>query len=904
MSLSPLSDTLALYILNQRAILDALSIWAKGQNNRPLDQQLWDMLKKHASAIHFEHSLDHTQTLLEDFRLHSSQQTSKLKRHCGQVLEDALQHLLRTHFEWRHYTPLIRYDRVLQVQAWLAECNPDPLQCYLWAVDCIQEESTSSTRVSFATSLRQLPLELLKVLIHGPTLPGVGNPVVQQLRAEGLTEIHRHLNGNALPNLLWAYLVLPPYRLVPKELAGNVDGLEGCDCIALIRTARDLRSALIRRLLRRHTQDWNKDVLERLQYPYETLPVYFRDRDTFQLSGLPDYRDPAALLLFGEDEPLIGERAFLYHAFRLFHESTDDALLAAALHAYLLIQNLIWRALIQPRIKSKGFDRFDRYHSLFLRRPEKDLRLSRVRESYFHRLIQAQRTGGVRWIELRTTPFDGVLQESRRLEQALHRILEKDIADRQRELKRVLSESQDGNLPTAWLAAPGQRDYQLNQILQEIRANTLQAGLIFHFIKQADTLKAREQDDIIPCRHSRLRCLVWKQAIEIRRIRRSRRYGQYIVGLDAANSELKARPEVFAPAIRWLREVPCLPADPAYESLIRRFDPNEPNHYGLTFHVGEDFRHLLSGLRAVDEALRFLDMGPGDRIGHGLALGIDYKSWCERVSGEVAMPCGERLDDLVWLRERLSKEPGRFGRLLFAIDDKIRRLAWELYSPLIKELESKEWNSQRHTDWELLQLALVDWQHLYEAWTWRGRDPLRYGDPTAWLAMGPFQETPPHHQVAQLLWRHYHFNPGVRARYEVPMRVSLIDYDLERWHEAITWVQDELLGTIRDKRIAIEINPTSNLCIAPLQNMKEHPVFRWHPPEETNAAIRPYILVGSDDPGVFGTELAFEYAALSRAAEERGAAPREIERWLRELRDNSKMFCFLNTAQGTASHGR
>ena len=129
---------------------------------------------------------------------------------------------------------------------------------------------------------------------------------------------------------------------------------------------------------------------------------------------------------------------------------------------------------------------------------------------------------------------------------------------------------------------------------------------------------------------------------------------------------------------------------------------------------------------------------------------------------------------------------------------------------------------------------------------------------------------------------------------------ALADFDLERWQDAITWVQDELLTTIRERRIAIEINPTSNLCIAPLQDTTEHPVFRWHPPEETDAAIRPYILVGSDDPGVFGTELAFEYAALSRAAEERGATPCEIEHWLRELRDNSKMFCFLNTAQGIA----
>jgi hypothetical protein len=873
-------------------MLDALSTWAKGQSDRPLDQRLWDTLRNHASAHHSDRSLDHTKTLLEDFRRHGDQPMASRQRRCGQVLEDALRHLVQNHFEWRNSTPLIRHDRVLQVQSWLAECNPDPLQCYLWAVDCLQEKPIDNdARDPFDTELRRLRPEILRLLIHGPILPGVGNPVLQQLREEGLAEIHRHLNGNALPNLIWAYLVLPPYRLFPKELAGNVDGLQGRDCIALIRTARDLRAALIRRLYReRVTQTWDEDqrkkwnqqVLERLSYPYESLPIRFQDYVTFKASGLPNYRDPAALLPLGEDELLLGERVFLFHAFELFHKRTEDAVLAAALHAYLLIQNLIWRALIQPRDTAKGFDRFDKYHSLFLRKPEKSQHFSRARDTYFHRLIQAQRTGGVRWMELRTTPFDGVWQETHRLDRALQRILKKDISDRSREL-RVFLPNRSSELPTALFATPAYQDYHANRILEEIRANSIQAGLIFHFIKQTDPVKVRAEHYIIPCRHSKLRRLVKQQAMEIRQVHRSRRYGHYIVGLDAANAELKARPEVFAPAIRWLREIPCRPADPAYDTLIRRFEPNEPQGFGLTYHAGEDFRHLLSGLRAVDEALRFLKMGPGDRIGHGLALGLLYNTWCERVGGEVAMPRGEHLDDLVWLREKLAGDPGRFGRLLFAIDDKIRRLAWEIYGHLQEQLKHDP------TDWQLLHLA----------WTYRNRDPLPYSNLDKLLKAEPLKKPPPYQEMAQALWRAYHFNPGVRVCYEEPMRVSLEDPALEHWHEAVTWVQDAMLHEIREKRIAIEINPTSNLCIGPLIDMQEHPVFRWHPPEDDATAIRPYLLVGSDDPGVFGTELAFEYATLSRAAEERGATPRDVERWLRELRDNSKAFCFLETVRKT-----
>lgn len=148
------------------------------------------------------------------------------------------------------------------------------------------------------------------------------------------------------------------------------------------------------------------------------------------------------------------------------------------------------------------------------------------------------------------------------------------------------------------------------------------------------------------------------------------------------------------------------------------------------------------------------------------------------------------------------------------------------------------------------------------------------------------------------LWHAYHFNPTVRRTYNNYARIQL--YDPEgHWAKAVTCVQKQLLKIITEKRIAIEINPTSNLCIAPIDRMTEHPVFRWYPPDEpgTHSQPKPYIMVGSDDPGVFATELAFEYATLARAAEERGVDARQVEQWLRNLCSTSKAFCFLNTSR-------
>lgn len=844
------SDQLALFLLNRKAILDGICTWARSFRwKEPLDDYLWETLSKFAGNYYPNRSLSHIQSLFTEFRDRKNRQGIDAdQRLNGRVLEISLQHLVNRHFTWRNSTPLIRFGQVLDVQEWLAVCNPDFFQCYLWAVDC-ETESSGDLFTPIGSRLRRLPQLLLKTLLHGPILPGVEEPSLQHLRKEGLAEIHRHLNGSTLPSIYWTYLLRTPHRLLPRPLAGEVDGLQERECIALLYTAKDLRAALLWRLLNNDqgisSQDWSKDVLDRLAFAYEQPTLANPDSQTFTISGTPDYRDPAALLPLGEDKPLIAERMFLYQAFELFHENTKDAALAAALHAYLLIQNLIWRALIQPRQKAKGFDRFARYHGLFLRIPEKEKRF------YLSRLIQAERNSEIRWLELRVAPHNA-WYEAYRLDQAL-----RDIQGKKRPSDRLLE--------------------LFNRSRPLDNNSTINTGLIFHFIKQAES--PLKKIEIVPCRHSSLRQRVMKQARRIRQLHRSRRLGPYVIGIDAANSELNAGPEVFAPVIQWLKSRHTKPADPSYELLIRRFKLNEPKGLGLTYHVGEDFRHLLSGLRAVEEAIRFLKMGPGDRIGHGIALGLDYTKWSLCISGELAMPIGERLDDLVWFRWWLAQEPQQFGSLLFALDDEIQYLSRELYG---------------HLD------STPDWKLLYEGWKLRDKDPLPYSnlDNQFQLITNVTEKISNTRVEVSRLWRAYHYDPTVRLKYNNYTRIQLYD-PKQDWAKAVVWVQQQLLKIITDKRIAIEINPTSNLCIAPIERMSEHPVFRWYPPNDSAPASQPYpyVMVGSDDPGVFATELAFEYATLARAAEEHGATPRQIERWIQDLDNTSKSFCFLDTTQ-------
>lgn len=851
-----LSDRLALDMLCRSSILDAICKWAKGEGRREfLSKELWDALEKFAINKYVDQSQVYVNGL-----------TIVLRRNLGQPLVVALRHLVKKHFVW-HDRAMLRYETVLQTQFWLAKCNPDQPQCYLWAID-------APIRSNFSR-LRGLPDELrCEFYSNAPSLPEVDEWNLHALRHLGLAEIHRHLNGSALPSFLWNYLLSAPSKIPAGSLAGEVDSLNDRQLRSLLYTASDLRSALVFRLLdsnsdiathdagecprqgEESSSDWEVAVKVRLQDMY-VAKIYRRERfKQLAVSGLPHYRDAAARLPNALDHPLSAERALLVGAFEYIHSRPEETIFLAALHAYLVIQNLVWRALTKPREYAKGFDRFERYHGHFLREVEK-IQGRGGQSRYLDRLLQAQRTGGVRWAELRVVPASltkgGPLRDVQNLDRALNapdlRGLFKNGAD-----KHVVRRG------------------------AEVGANV---GLVFHFIKRKDDLAFKLEDAsfrcFIACRHSNLRRHVRRQAMAIFRLRSNRGLGRYVVGVDAAGPEIEAGPEVFAPAINWLRSKPTLGMDPKWMRYGRCSSLEYPKHLGLTYHVGEDFRHLVSGLRAVEEAIRYLEMRSGDRIGHGLALGLEYKVWCQRAGNVVAMPRGQRLDDLVWMRTRLASGSPMFAGCLFEIDKEIEKLVREIYTATP------------------LKGPMPTLQVLYEAWKMRRFDPLDFRNKRRSLPSNvAVHDSPQLMNDAFCLYYDYHFNLDQRRKYNEFISVSL-SRGVDEWHLMVTWLQDKMLREIVRRRIAIEINPTSNLCIGALVRMTEHPVFRWHPPVQDPAAIRPNILVGSDDPGVFGTELLFEYAALSKAAEDRGATPREISEWLEGLRETSRKYCFLDT---------
>ena len=86
-------------------------------------------------------------------------------------------------------------------------------------------------------------------------------------------------------------------------------------------------------------------------------------------------------------------------------------------------------------------------------------------------------------------------------------------------------------------------------------------------------------------------------------------------------------------------------------------------------------------------------------------------------------------------------------------------------------------------------------------------------------------------------------------------------YRLE-WIELLEKIQQQLLGKVEKRHIAIECNPSSNFKIGEIDRYDEHPIIKFF-----NYGLKtPYprhdiaVSINTDDQGVFSTSLEREYS--------------------------------------------
>lgn len=397
---------------------------------------------------------------------------------------------------------------------------------------------------------------------------------------------------------------------------------------------------------------------------------------------------------------------------------------------------------------------------------------------------------------------------------------------------------------------------------------------------------------------------------------------QLIRGLDVVGDETRWSIEMFAPMLRWLR-----PQEDAHSSRgdsdKTLMAPTPRLH--LSIHAGEDYAHPLSGLRHVDETVRFCKMRAGDRLGHALALGIPPDEWLHR-HGEVLLSVDEHFDNLIWAwREAVEldhlKEAQRVRpRLAARIARMLPHVSWY---PWKKGMPAPTWADlmRLHEAWRLREnCAYKVLQQVYD--TEVGGPELDAGvpdlsrlreqgkNPSMNTAEGlyvlrarlevnsPTAAKKPLRQVRLTAQRHGHVTRGQQRLESLDVDVAnyLHDHDDAHDFRFMLALQDSCIERYARLGLSIETNPSSNVYIGQLQTHSDHPIYRWNPPNgadlgaggkfnQFNLRERPMpVTINTDDPGIIPTTLRMEHHLMHEAAIDRGHPEVMADAWIERLR--------------------
>jgi adenosine deaminase len=641
------------------------------------------------------------------------------------------------------------------------------------------------------------------------------HPVLAGLVSEpGLYDLHQHLNGTSEADVVWLETLERPLEFYQNARRG----WESSE-------------------VREHYSQLEIGLTPQSLYDRVRLAAFVRERLVAQLTGLSvNWADVFATAVLSRHPfmrnqhrqlrshpigrrvrnlsaytPLSQEALFHVLAHRWLQLEPGDSFFAAAYHLYLLLYGSFSVFLVQQH-EQFGFDQFQRI-------TENEFR-SGVEGEYTRRFYQVAGNGGTcpKLIEGRFAPKRNVSENFRLLENI--RLGHEDFA-----------KSRNGGSVCA-----------ISQI-----AEVPQLSLVAHFIKKQD----KKTDSFLSVRHNQLRSDLDRQGRSLlTTIRENSKLRPLVAGVDAASNELHAPPEVFAPIYRKFRRA---------------------GFTNFTFHVGEDFVHLLSGLRRIWEAAIFLDLRTGNRVGHATAVGIEPDLWIRSIGMPVTILTEEWLDDLLFAFDIL-KDSTEGQPYLERLRYEIERLATDIYGVGVGSIHS-----------------------LSDAWKMRWIDPrLTYGgfhskirslnkaDIEEMKSVERVQHRSP--EAYALFMQYQRFPKRIQQKMEIVGDV-LVDKNL------LQIVQLAVLRMLNLRGIVIETMPTSNVRISMYKQHSEHHIWRWL---NNNGDTMPTVCVASDDPGIFSTSLYNEYAHLLRSMlQDQGLSLDDASAKLQRLAENGRRYRFI-----------
>ncbi|MBF8448344.1 adenosine deaminase [Aeromonas dhakensis] len=660
------------------------------------------------------------------------------------------------------------------------------------------------------------------------------HPAVEDyLTRERLNETHQHLNGSTSAEECWLDALKHPEVTVRdfekgwavqemKQLCAQIDpSLTPVIFRDRLQIACNIREILCRVAQGMVLPDW----MVSLQRPQQLA-------DSTILHNDQEY---GFTTVWPTDDKYSQESEFrlLTELLEKWRHGAPEGL-ERLLWIYLLIQNQYLTLLVQ-RDDFFGFDQFQKYTMTELR--------EETEKSYLSRFKHAHGVGvysQVRYLEGRFAPKI----DPNKMQKLIFSVL------------RGYWEYLKGHMTVDWEHPQPLNITQVLDNLEQVKPDSICAelALVPHFIK-----KKPQKDEVYPY------ALLFKDlknqaAILMEILNHEPRLTRWIRGVDAAANEMHAPPELFGPLFRVLAK-----------SGIAHF----------TYHVGEDFPHLISGIRSIDDALRFLPLRNGDRLGHCTAIGITPDIWKRSLPSSLSMTKETRLLDLVFIWRELRNHPQllryasdaaieavRLAHKVFSLEDEISITTLEQVFDLRGVLAESE-GLLGELDGPLKPESL--WLEEYE----RARE----------LAKVAGMKRP------LKLYQQWLTDDNVRKQ-----RNEYIDVTLEYLpDEALVSLQQAVMAKMADRNIAIECPPTSNTRISQYRDVSEHHIFRWMglPGEAIEGDVPMSICLGSDDPGIFAADLKSEFYHLFVVLTRKfGLSPTEALRKVAEVNENGRIYRF------------
>lgn len=538
---------------------------------------------------------------------------------------------------------------------------------------------------------------------------------------------------------------------------------------------------------------------------------------------------------------LYGERSFLYNCFKLIFTSKYKEIWDPFL-IYLTIKSKLRSEMIQVN-ERVGFSNFASYQdrkSCFIKKKtiyEKSIVNMAIKGS--------QKDQNIIKFEARIAP-------------------EKNKHDYSKEIKK-LDNFVDLDLNGS----------KANLILSKYNINVNHQGFFYvvHFIKEQDKFENTNKicqdaknnfNEFLENkpRNFTVRNNLKKQSLALVTLRNSNNKSKYrIRGIDAANYEIGCRPEVFSHCYRYFKEYKI---DINY-SFIRK---NDLPSLGFTYHVGEDYLDIIDGLRSIDEAIVFLDLKSGDRIGHGIALGIDIEDYYRSKKYSTILPKQDILDNCTWLY---------FKMIEFNINE--IKLLKELESLFYKYFREIFTNALMFRNNELIYSIKID--DYYDSYKLRGDNPEVYYDDrinmsnlTFWNSVSLRKNDEGldmirSNELSRNLYKAYH--------YDISVREKGVESDIFKVNSEFIKVVKQIQKCIQfqfvQKNIYIEANPSSNYLISSFKRFSKHPLTNFYnigltnSVNDINECNQLHVSINTDDQGVFATYLENEYALMALALE-------------------------------------